>query len=427
MKKMFLLCLWILAVIPARAGASQKGPAAVGRIVRVCQSLPHADLIAERKLAQFLLPHGGAPCTGGTDWLLVGDLYQLWVNGAWADSARGVFSYDQSGREIGCLSQIRRNDAWWDTELITKSYDAYGHESVRLQQIRSNDAWINDIRDTYTYNAAGMVTEDLGESWSEGGGWENSARTTNTYFAGKTITQSLMQIWLFGAWINALQITMTYDENQRLVEEELDGWIFTGWGRMARFSYSYDQNGDLSGLLTQILDNGAWANSSMSWYTRDAATGNVLSELFQTWYGDAWHDSLTTAYAYNQAWNDTCATTQYVRNGVWLNLDRHVYSYSLGTGVTDTRTVAREMHLQQNFPNPFNPTTNVPFVVTQTSCVTLKVFDLRGREVVTLVNGVLPPGTYTIRWNAADRPSGTYYYQYKAGRYSEVRKMELLK
>jgi hypothetical protein len=71
--------------------------------------------------------------------------------------------------------------------------------------------------------------------------------------------------------------------------------------------------------------------------------------------------------------------------------------------------------LEQNYPNPFNPTTTFEFRVSSLGIVNLKVFDVLGREVATLVNDVRQPGTYTIRWDASSLPSGVYFYRLRAG------------
>lgn len=86
-----------------------------------------------------------------------------------------------------------------------------------------------------------------------------------------------------------------------------------------------------------------------------------------------------------------------------------------------------EFMLSQNYPNPFNPSTNFEFRIANLGFVKLSVFDILGREVVTLVNESLQPGTYRVSWNAADQPSGIYYYRLRAGAYSETKKMMLVK
>ncbi|MFC2092744.1 right-handed parallel beta-helix repeat-containing protein [Bacteroidota bacterium] len=83
--------------------------------------------------------------------------------------------------------------------------------------------------------------------------------------------------------------------------------------------------------------------------------------------------------------------------------------------------------LYQNFPNPFNPTTNIRFDVQQSSYIKLIVFDILGKEVATLVSGKFRAGSYEVDWNASNYPSGVYFYTLQAGEYIETKKMLLLK
>jgi enterochelin esterase family protein len=83
--------------------------------------------------------------------------------------------------------------------------------------------------------------------------------------------------------------------------------------------------------------------------------------------------------------------------------------------------------LFQNYPNPFNSSAEFSFQVAATSPVTLRVFDLIGREVATVVNETLPPGTYTRRWNAPHVSSGVYFYQLRTRGFSATRKLILLR
>jgi len=83
--------------------------------------------------------------------------------------------------------------------------------------------------------------------------------------------------------------------------------------------------------------------------------------------------------------------------------------------------------LNQNFPNPFNPTTVISYQFSVNSDVKLSVFDILGREVATLVNEKKPAGSYAVQWNAVNMPSGIYFYKLQAGKYTEVKKLVLLK
>jgi ligand-binding sensor domain-containing protein len=84
-------------------------------------------------------------------------------------------------------------------------------------------------------------------------------------------------------------------------------------------------------------------------------------------------------------------------------------------------------HLSQNYPNPFNPTTNFEFQIPNFGFVSLKVFDVLGREIASLVNEAKQPGTYTVQWDASDQPSGMYFYRLQAGSFLQTRKLLLLK
>ena len=83
--------------------------------------------------------------------------------------------------------------------------------------------------------------------------------------------------------------------------------------------------------------------------------------------------------------------------------------------------------LAQNYPNPFNPTTNFEFRIAKFELVTLKVFDVLGREISTPVNEMRPAGVYTIRWDASLLPSGVYFYRLCAGDFVETKKMVFAK
>jgi hypothetical protein len=83
--------------------------------------------------------------------------------------------------------------------------------------------------------------------------------------------------------------------------------------------------------------------------------------------------------------------------------------------------------LKQNFPNPFNPVTNIEFAVPVSSNVKIAVYDITGREIAILVNSNMRPGIYRIDWNAADMPSGAYFYKLTTGNFTETRRMILVK
>jgi hypothetical protein len=83
--------------------------------------------------------------------------------------------------------------------------------------------------------------------------------------------------------------------------------------------------------------------------------------------------------------------------------------------------------LLQNFPNPFDQITNIRFEVTQTNHVVLKVYDVTGKEVATLVNEIKPAGIYTIQFDASNLNRGIYFYDLNTGLFSKSKKMVLVR
>jgi hypothetical protein len=96
---------------------------------------------------------------------------------------------------------------------------------------------------------------------------------------------------------------------------------------------------------------------------------------------------------------------------------------------TDVKEIEypQSVALGQNYPNPFNPSTNITFQIPFAGFVSLKVYNLLGQEVATLVNEELQPGSYKATFDGSSLMSGTYFYTLKTNRYSETKKLTLIK
>ncbi len=128
----------------------------------------------------------------------------------------------------------------------------------------------------------------------------------------------------------------------------------------------------------------------------------------------------------------------------YFNLKAEVLSYGykfwevskdsgIVTGIHEESVVPLSFKLEQNYPNPFNPTTKIKYSIPSSTetrhalSVQLKIYDILGRELATLVNETKAPGNYEIEFNATALPSGVYFYTIKAGSYMDTKKMVLLK
>lgn len=107
-----------------------------------------------------------------------------------------------------------------------------------------------------------------------------------------------------------------------------------------------------------------------------------------------------------------------------------IYKTTNGTAIgihQISSTIPKDFSLGQNYPNPFNPNTTINFDIPKNAFVEIKVFDVLGREVASLVNEQLAAGKYKTDWNAPNYTSGIYFYRLNAGSFSETRKMILIK
>ncbi|MBM4157263.1 MAG: T9SS type A sorting domain-containing protein [Ignavibacteria bacterium] len=118
------------------------------------------------------------------------------------------------------------------------------------------------------------------------------------------------------------------------------------------------------------------------------------------------------AVAYANAWNHAPSKRVFVKQS---------------TGIENNSEPIENFNLNQNYPNPFNQSSVIKFHCSTNSDVQLKVFDMLGRETVTLVDKKLAPGTYQVNFDGNNMTSGIYFYKLTAGDFSAVKKMTLLK
>ena len=163
-----------------------------------------------------------------------------------------------------------------------------------------------------------------------------------------------------------------------------------------------------------FFDQSSYAPTSWQW-TFDGGTPNTSTSQnpanIQYAVSGLYQVKLVASNSYG---SDTIIRTKYVNVSPMI-------------GISGNETTLNDYRLYQNFPNPFNPSTTIKYSIAKSGFVSLKVFDVTGREVVALVNSVLKSGTYDTIFNADKLTSGVYYYQLSSEDFCETRKMLLIK
>jgi hypothetical protein len=106
------------------------------------------------------------------------------------------------------------------------------------------------------------------------------------------------------------------------------------------------------------------------------------------------------------------------------------WTTELSTSITSIKNEAAlptVFALEQNYPNPFNPSTMISYSIPQSSFVTLKVYDILGNEITTLVNETRSAGKYEVRFDASELSNGVYFYTVNADNFTSTKKMLLMK
>jgi photosystem II stability/assembly factor-like uncharacterized protein len=215
-----------------------------------------------------------------------------------------------------------------------------------------------------------------------------------------------------------------------------DGYIFAGTNGRGVFR---SVSSTLSLPNRPILlspENGSTVNTDTVLCTWTASSPSVTNyqlecaadSLFTT---NVFVDSTITDTSYvihNLEDNITHWWRVSARNGAgWSEFSAPHSFQVIITGVDKSDGVIAEFSFSQNYPNPFNPNTVIKFTISELRFTTLKIYDVLGREIATLVNEEKPAGKYEVEFNGSALTSGIYFYRIQAGNYTETRKMVLLR
>ncbi len=222
------------------------------------------------------------------------------------------------------------------------------------------------------------------------------------------------------------------------VGETSSNFVPANNGEWATFSYSLDSIATLTNVTVQSPNGGeiwvAGETEDIIWTSQNI--NNVMIELSvdngATWTTIENSTSNTGTYSWlvtAQDSSDECLIrVSDVASPNFNDVSDAVFTIDIITSVEDVNfDIPTEFNLEQNFPNPFNPSTVLKYSVPETAPVSIKVYDVAGQEVVVLVNEVKQPGTYELEFNAENLSSGVYIFRMMAGNFIQVKKMSLIK
>lgn len=152
-------------------------------------------------------------------------------------------------------------------------------------------------------------------------------------------------------------------------------------------------------------------------------TGTTDGVLQSSDYGNNWEliftENSSRAFAHDLKIED---------NSLFIATNSYgLYGLQIPTSVNEETELVTTYQLHQNYPNPFNPTTKIKFSVPESEVVQIKVYDVLGKEMQTLLNEYKQSGSYEVEFDASNLPSGVYFYRMISGSYLETKKMILLR
>jgi len=219
-----------------------------------------------------------------------------------------------------------------------------------------------------------------------------------------------------------IELGAGYSENNSIISASTHIQTVNSGDIFTRDLTIYQTNSTISGTVT--LD-GNLPNMNLEMMAVVSDTGYVRT--FTDYNGNY------TFNVSNKLYNYDISLGQSLQNYMGYSITAHPgetgvnFNFTMTDVEEDQSVVPNEFLLMQNYPNPFNPSTLISYKLKETGNVQLKVYNILGDEVATLVNELKPAGNYEITWQAVNLPSGIYFYRLQAGSFTDTKKMLLLK
>ncbi len=178
-----------------------------------------------------------------------------------------------------------------------------------------------------------------------------------------------------------------------------------------------NENSQLKVSLVATYDNYSWGGgAAINLNTPQNYSYNYNGSYYDYYYG---YLNYAYSYSYDQTYNYSYGLTD-------VNMLPKISGSQISI-LANSLEIPASFSIDQNYPNPFNPTTTIKYAIPEASFVTLKIFNIAGQEVATLVNSQLSAGYHSVNFDAKGLASGTYIYRIQAGNYVKSYKMSLMK
>jgi len=260
-----------------------------------------------------------------------------------------------------------------------------------------------------------------------------AARLLSNYTSKYSIVYALWdeeEQGLLGSQNYVYQALATNEDIQGVINIDMIGWdsdddmkLWVNTRDTANSVYISDMTLQVNtsyqiGLDPQVLNPGSGSDNLVFWYFGFSAIG--VEELYGIDWNDYYHTTEDKIDKFNLTYFHRCAKMVIGTLAILAEL-------SPSSAINDEKNIVHHYLLSQNYPNPFNPSTKITYSLPQLSNVIIKVFNLVGNEIETLINEEKSSGTHYVIWDAEDLPSGVYFYKLQAGSYVETKKMLLLR
>jgi len=387
----------------------------------------HFDLSARINIPDMINKNKSAKYASQNNEFRIDSIYNRCVDNP---DTKYIFNY-RDGKLNKVFENIFFEDKWNKLFVVQFLYDTLGRNDTILcfyNRSVTDEEWINDQINTIQYDSAGNYS--FTNKYLKWGEYVPNFKFCATLNNEQKPLHTISYNWVNGRWEISIKTDIYYNsdgvKDSTITKKSIDGVDVN----LEKIIYNYDYFNLTSSELYQNWNTDQWVNNWQENYCHDG-NWKQTSCISKGWDGNQWVPETRHFYYYNSNNFFIKGVCEAWSNGSWLPYDGSFYGdysevfgpvykaaeittyYSLPTNVKHNAEQIKGFELSPNYPNPFNPVTNIKFSIPENGAVELKVFDMLGQEISTLLNEYKVRGEYEIKFYASNLPSGVYLYRLK--------------